>query len=343
MKVLHLLASNSFSGAENVVCTIIKSFENEIDMIYCSPLGTIKSTLEKKQIKYKEIRKLNYNEVRKIVKEYKPDIIHAHDYNASIIATLFSKKCKIISHIHGNNKKMNSFNVYSLIYLCMSKFINDIIWVSDSSLDGFYFNTKIRSKSKILYNVIDQNEIYKKTDEFKCNRKYDLIFLGRIGYPKNPERLIEIIKIIKKCIPNISIAIVGSGPDSDKIKKLVSKYGLKKNIYFYGYQHNPYPILKESKLLIMTSIYEGTPMCVLEAQCLGKPVVSTPVDGIKKIIENNKNGYLSDKNEEICSFIIDILKNNNKYIMMSEKSINFFTKYNNLNKYKKEIKKIYEK
>ena len=56
--ILHLLASNSYSGAENVVCTIIDNF-NEYNMYYCSPDGPIKKTLEDRNIKFIPLKRLS--------------------------------------------------------------------------------------------------------------------------------------------------------------------------------------------------------------------------------------------------------------------------------------------
>ena len=50
MKVLHLLASNKYSGAENVVCQIINMFNGEVEMAYCSPIGEIENSLKDKEI-----------------------------------------------------------------------------------------------------------------------------------------------------------------------------------------------------------------------------------------------------------------------------------------------------
>ena len=72
-------------------------------------------------------------------------------------------------------------------------------------------------------------------------------------------------------------------------------------------QNNPYKILHDSKLMIMTSLWEGTPMCVLEAMSLGVPVVSTPTDGVKIVVDNGKTGYLDETDEGLvnsCKAII---------------------------------------
>ena len=114
--VLHILNTNELSGAENVVCTIIKNMDNNYKMIYCSPNGPISQKLKEENIIFSPLKKLSYKEVKKTIETIKPDIIHAHDNRATVIASLFSKKYKIISHIHGNNIIMNSFNAKSFLF-----------------------------------------------------------------------------------------------------------------------------------------------------------------------------------------------------------------------------------
>ena len=115
----------------------------------------------------------------------------------------------------------------------------------------------------------------------------------------------------------------------------------KANVTFFGFLSNPYPILKKSKVLIMTSLYEGTPMCALEAQCFGKPIVATPVDGLLDIVENGYNGFLSNIDEELADNILLILNKKN-YNYYSKNSISRFKEINSIENYLKTIKDIYE-
>ena len=279
---------------------------------YCSPKGPISEKLNSENINYYSIKKLSYWEVKKIVKKFKPDIIHAHDNRATVIASLFSKKCKIISHIHGNNSIMNYKSLKTRLFDCCSKKVDKFIWVSDSSLNDYCYKENVINKSIVLYNTIDDKEIITKSKEFEIKQKYDLIFLGRLAYPKNPERLIEIINIVKNKKKDITLAIVGDGVDRIKIENMVKELSLEKNVTFYAFQKNPYPFLKKSKILLLTSLYEGTPMCALEAQSLGKPIIATPVDGLKKLIINDVNGYLTDDNNLFSQKIIEFLKKENR-------------------------------
>ena len=71
MKVLHLLQSDRFSGAENVVCQIIGVFKDnpDIEMAYCSRDGQIRDALDERRIKFYPITNLKISEVKRVIHE----------------------------------------------------------------------------------------------------------------------------------------------------------------------------------------------------------------------------------------------------------------------------------
>ena len=137
MKVLHVLASNKYSGAENVVCQIIELFKGEIDMAYCSPNGGIANTLSERNICFKPIIKLNKKEIKRVVQEYQPDIIHAHDFRASLIVSQAVKNVKVISHLHNNPPWLKKYGLKSILYATTCKKYLQIMTVSESVFNEF--------------------------------------------------------------------------------------------------------------------------------------------------------------------------------------------------------------
>ena len=342
-KILHLISQDKFSGAENVAVQIINNMDKEnYESVYCAPIGDNKKQLENRNVRYLKLDKFDYFNVKKAVEKFKPDVIHAHDIKASIIASLFYKKSKIISHIHGNHENMRRFTLKTFLYNLTTKKYDKIIWVSDSAKDSYYFNKNIQGdKSIVLYNTISAEDIIRKAKEDPNNYEFDVIYLGRIAYPKDPLRLIEIINIIKQKYTNIKVAIVGDGQDRKIVEEKIRELGLEENIVLFGNMLNPYKVLKSSKVMILTSIYEGTPMCVLEAIACNVPVVSTRVDGLIKIIKQGELGYLSNDNEELAEKIVYILENEKERKRLS-KNIEKANKYiNNMEKYIMTISEIY--
>lgn len=343
-KIMHLISTDVFSGAENVACQIINGFskDEKYKMIYVSKIGPNKKSLENRSITYYKLNNFNYKCIKKAIQDFKPDIIHAHDIKASIYASLFYNKAVIISHIHGNHENMRKFNIKTFLYNMFSKKFNKIIWVSKSCLDDYYYSNKVQRKSIILYNVINPEELEQKAKLDKNNYSYDLIYLGRLSYPKNPIRLIEVIKEIVAKRPSTTVAIVGTGELEQDVKETIHKYGLEKNITLYGFQSNPYKILKSSKIMIMTSRYEGTPMCALEAFACGIPIISTPTDGLKELINDGKNGYIGETNKLLIEKTLYLLNNEKIYAQIANQVKKDNKEINDIHKYLNNVNMIYK-
>lgn len=343
-KILHVLASNKFSGAENVACTIIRNMSDDFEMAYCSPKGPIEKKLKEMGIRHIGIEKLNYKNLKQVISKYKPDIIHAHDYRASLVASRFSKRCKIISHIHLDNPKMRTLGLWSILYQFVTPRFQKIIWVSEDALKNYYYkkSKNVTSKSIVLRNVVDTKYIKKRATEGKEEDSFDLIFLGRLSEQKNPMRAIDIVQLVKKQKEDVKLAVVGDGGKRDEIRDVIIKYGLQKNVTVFGFQENPYLILNNSKILLMTSNFEGTPMAILEAQALDKPVVSTKIKGFEELINNGVNGFLTNSNETMAKKIVDFLQAD-VYLKLSESTREIFRKNNDALGYFKTIMQVYEK
>lgn len=336
-RVLHILSSNSYSGAENVAATIIRSTEDDYEVYYCSPEGPIEEVLKRQGIKYIPLRGNKYLAITKTFRKMKPDIVHAHDYKATILSALASRNCKIISHIHQSSAMISSASLKSTLFKICSKKIATIIWVSKEAYDSL--PVKIKDKSVFLRNVID-SEYLKKVSKNNRVKSYDVIFLGRLTYVKDPDRFIDIVNKVCADKPNLRAVIVGDGDLRAHIERKVKELGLKEKIDIVGYRKNPYPFLENSKILVMTSRSEGTPMVVLESLSFGKPVVSTPV-GDNKAIVSNGCGYISDDDNLLAEKILTLLKPAN-YNRISRLAIRQFEKINDIETYISEIKRIYD-
>lgn len=343
MKILHVLQSNTFSGAENVVCQIIEMFKNDekFDMAYCSADGPIRDTLKEKDIIFFPMKKLSVRELKKIIKMYKPDIIHAHDMNASFRVSLCCGKIPFVSHIHNNAFNSRGLSLKSIAYYFAARKAKHIIWVSQSAFDGYFFNNSFIRKSTILYNIIDIDSLYQKKEQDSRIYNYDVVFVGRLTEPKNPYKLLKVFSLLIGKLPDIKLAIVGTGEMEDEIKLEANKEGLMNNLSFLGFQSNPVKILFDSKIMIMTSLWEGTPMCALEAMALGTPIVTTSVDGLKLLVEDGVNGFLADDNEEICDKIVSLLTNEDLLKKMEEKQIEKSRVWNDKKNFKETIEEIY--
>ena len=312
IKVLHILSSKTYNGAENVVCQInsmLQGADDNIELIYCSLDGPVRSHIEENKIRFVPIAKISKKEITRVIREVKPDIIHAHDMRAGFVAALACGKIPFVSHIHNNNFDSRGLSLKSVLYLYAAIKAKHIFWVSQSSFDGYCFHNFLKNKSEILFNVIDVKALYKKAELDPQTYNYDAVYLGRLTYQKNPQRLIEVLRKAVKETPGFTAAILGEGEDAEEVKKLIRDNSIQNSVEYLGFSDNPYKLLQTAKLMLMTSRWEGTPMCALEAISMGIPIVSTPVDGMCDLIVNGQNGYLSNDNDELAKRCSEIASN----------------------------------
>ncbi len=310
-KILHLLASNKFSGAENVACTIIENFKENYEFAYCSPNGPIEQTLETKKIKYYELKKFNIINLKKVIDKFKPDIIHAHDYKASLLAAFSGFNGKIISHLHINALFAKSWNLKSLVYKLSINKYDYVVGVSNAVYNEAIFKNKLKGKYITIYNYVNKQKIIDLSNKYTYKKEYDLFFLGRLNELKNPIQFIEIVKKLKIQNNNLRAVIIGDGELNLKCNELIKNYQLLDNIDMLGFVENPYPIIKNCKIGIMPSKVEGFGLAAIEASILGKPVLNSGVGGLGEIFENNKE-LICTNIDEYCAKISDLnnLENN---------------------------------
>ena len=358
IRILHVLSSHIYSGAENVVCQLISMFRSDPDyeMVYCSPDGPIREALEARQVSYVPIEKVCRREIQRVIAEVSPNLVHAHDVRASIVCAMAAggvggNRLPVISHIHACFDSMTKISAKSLSYLLFSGSFKKIFWVSESSLKHYAFSGMVRGKSQILYNVIDPDKLKQRLEEDTASYGYDVVFLGRFTDQKNPKRIVGILECLQKQLQlqqeplwqgQFQAAMIGDGALYSSIQQMVQEKGLEQVIALPGYQSNPYKALASAKAFLMASRYEGTPMSVLEAMALGVPVVSTATDGIADVVKSGVTGYLEETDEKLAERLKELLTDPKKQKSMSEASKKQFAQTCDRKKYRQTLDTVYQ-
>lgn len=341
MKVLHILNSNKYSGAENVAINIIKNLNNNIECFYVSPEGTIQEVLKNEKINYIPIKKLSVKEINKIVKKYNPDVIHAHDFRASIICSRAKFKGKLISQIHQTPTFFKTWNIKSILYYWSTKKYQKIIGVTDAILNNCIFSKKMRQKYVTICNCINKDKIINDAVKEQIEETYDLAFIGRLDSVKNPMKFLQIVKNIKDDEMSITAIMIGDGSLMDDCKKYIYDNNLEKNVKLSGFVKNPFPILNKTKIIVSTSIWEGIPMAILECGALSKPILNNGVGGLEEIF--SKMTYMICKTDnEYKEKIKELLNNTEIYTKCQGQIEKNLKKFYDMDEYIRNIEKVYK-
>ena len=338
-KVLHVLRSNIYAGAESIAVNIIESLAEEYEFIYSCPKGQIAEILEKKQISYEPMQHFNVAEVKRIIDLVQPDIVHAHDYSASIACAIASHgKRIVISHLHHDSPECRSWGKKALLYAVAVPFLERIIVVSKATVDGTVFEKMIARKTVILENPVDRKKI-REMAEVSEQVQYDLIYVGRLSEKKNPLRFIEIVKLLCEKGLNIKAAMIGNGELYEACNALIKQEKLEQNVTLLGYKENPYSYMKSAKIFCMTSVEEGYGLAVMEAVSLGLPVLVTPVGNMKDVFQKEEEICMS--NTDFCQKAEMLLKEPEIYAAWKTRMEQYADKIMAPSVYMEKLKEIY--
>ncbi|HJH77793.1 MAG TPA: glycosyltransferase [Prevotellaceae bacterium] len=178
-------------------------------------------------------------------------------------------------------------------------------------------------------NTVDGNKLYaipnpcpfKDNYNFETTKENIVLVVSRMSeQQKRISNVINIWSLVSHKFLDWELVIVGDGPDLNRYKHLSQKLGTER-IKFVGRSNNPQQYYKKAKIFMMTSIWEGLPMTLIEAQHYGcVPVAYNSFSAINDMIKNNKDGYivpLHNQNmfaEKLCFLI----RNQNLWKEMSD-------------------------
>lgn len=339
--VLHIVNSKIFSGLEKVAIGIIKELENNYNSYYVTRDGSIVERLEKENVERIKIDRISIKEIRRICKEYKPDIIHAHDYTATIITAFSFVGVPIVSHLHNNSPWIKKANKYSFALLFASLRVKKILTVSEAIKKEYIFSKILGRKIETIGNPVSIEEVQRQVPN-ETEKKYDICFVGRLTKAKNPIKFINIIAKLKKNIPYINVIMLGDGELRIDCEEEIHKFKLQNNIELKGFVDNPYTYMAKSKVFCLTSDWEGYGLVAFEALSLGLPAVVSEVGGLVDIVDDNC-GLFCESVEQFTEAIKSILLNESEYLEKSKQAIMKAEKLDNKEQYMEKIKNIYNK
>jgi glycosyltransferase involved in cell wall biosynthesis len=147
-------------------------------------------------------------------------------------------------------------------------------------------------------------------------------WIGRIVEVKAPERVLEIARLLSKKKSDVQFLMAGDGPLRREIQHQSESESLP--IKFLGWVPDVPALLKEVDLLILTSLNEGTPLSIIEAQRMGKPVLATDVGSVREIVSDRKSGHVLDFDaSEFADFIDSFATDRFKLQEFSKDAIKF--------------------
>ncbi|WP_444925271.1 CDP-glycerol glycerophosphotransferase family protein [Microbulbifer sp. TRSA002] len=169
--------------------------------------------------------------------------------------------------------------------------------------------SEIKRKSKIPLSLISAQcaTIINSTDHMK------FVVVGRLSPEKNHKRLFAAFSIlIRKEKKKAILFIVGDGPLRESLKLEARQLGISEYVVFTGRLENPYPLVKASDCMVLSSNYEGQGLVLLEALTLGVPCIGTDVPGIRCVLKNGVGILAPASVNSLASALLSFANNQKK-------------------------------
>lgn len=283
-----------------------------------------------------------YKKIKKIIEDFKPDIVHTHASKAGTLGRLAASTCNvpvIVHTFHGHvfhsyfGKLKTTF--YKNIERYLAKRSTAIIAISEIQKQELVKIHRICPEKKVhviplgfdLSKFREGLEEKRKYFRTKYNVDEDEIaisIIGRLVPVKNHNLFLEALSIVsQKTSKKIRAFIIGDGESRADIEAKASELklhfadGTKTNekalITFTSWIKNIDVALAGSDIVALTSFNEGTPVSLIEAQASNTPIVTTNVGGIENVVIPGRTALLCKNNDlqEFSAALLEIVENDN--------------------------------
>jgi glycosyltransferase involved in cell wall biosynthesis len=325
----------------------------------------------KRSISFKDDKKA-YQKIKEIIEEFQPDIVHTHASKAGALGRLAASKCNIpviVHTFHGHVFHSYFGRVKTLFYKTierrLAKKSTKIVAISEIQKNELWKDHKICKESKLevipLGFDLDrfQENIEEKRKSFRAKYKINddeiaIGIIGRLVPVKNHPMFINAIKEVKnKTSKKIRVFIIGDGEEKGQLINLLKRIELEfvewKNeqrvavVTFTSWIKDVDWANAGLDIIALTSLNEGTPVSLIEAQASNKPIITTNVGGVENIVLKDVTAFIteSDNIEQFVEALMKLIEDNELRNEMGQKGWGFVREKFHYARLTKDVKTLY--
>ncbi len=324
IKLFHIQLLPIMSGVQKAMVDLITRLDRkkfEITVI-CKEEGELTDILTEWNIQFITVPSLVRNvnplkdfsalkDITRILKEKKPDIVHTHSSKSGVIGRIAASHAGIpvIFHtIHGFSfhefSSLTAKTIFIPIERLVSKYTDLHISVNQYDMD-YAVKHKIIKKNKIIkvYNGIapEENKRIPNLSGFKENLHIPadglvVTQVGRLWRQKAPEVFVRTAIKILEHRKDVYFLLIGDGELRSKLERMITARRCEKNIKILGWRNDVDKILSITDVFMLTSLWEGLSIAILEAMVRKLPVVVSDIKGNRELVIENETGFLCKPN-----------------------------------------------
>ncbi len=336
MKIMHIISSTGFFGAENVVFELSRALSrmgHDVSAgIITSSLDSVNEFVNKSRVSkikteiFSSKGLINFKtilSIRKYVIKNNIEVINSHNYKSNFYTLLacIGLRVRKVTTFHnwlGDSLKMKFYN--GLDKLLLSRF-DRIISVSHSAMEEKLKSNRLLKKTTVIQNGITLENFDRSVDPDNLRSRFGISgrskiigSIGRLDKEKGHIYLLEAVAKIFSTNHDIELLIVGDGSLRTYLKKAAVDLNIKEKVKFLGIRKDVPDLLKLMDIFVLPSLEEAMPVVLLEAMAAKIPIISTEVGEVIGIIKNHGCGILVKPGDAggLADAILRLLKDENE-------------------------------
>ncbi len=318
MKVLHVIESLGFGGAEMLLVNLLPELQRQGDAALVAvlrPPFDLRPELETSGIRVVPLSPrgkwsliLAAQELSTLVRRERIDLVHAHLYFPSVIVAIsrilrmHGARCVVTFHNLAYSKGVNKAGLGLVLRRKLASYLyprgfDGFIAVS-SAVAGHYRQHLGVEPISVLHNPVPKAlEQEPAGDDLQAGaspRLVSILVPGRLVHEKGHVDLLEAVSILRQEGRRFLVVLVGDGPLRDSLASAISEKDLAPFVTLAGRLSHPELLaaIRDSDIVAVPSRFEGFGLAALEGMALGKPVVATDAGGLPEVVEDGVTGWV---------------------------------------------------
>lgn len=315
-----------------------------------------------------------YKKIKQIIEDFKPDIVHTHASKAGTLGRMAAFSCNVPAVIHTfHGHVFHSYfsktktTIFKRIEKKLAEKSSAIVAISDIQKEELGNIHKITTPDKIEVIPLGfdlqrfQTDLDKKRELFRneyqiSDDEIAVGIIGRLVPIKNHKLFLKALKkVLKKTNKKVRAFIIGDGESKENIIALAQELNIEYSQSNIAFKKTPLTFTSWIKnidlvnagmdIIALSSLNEGTPVSLIEAQASNNPVISTNVGGIGNVIINGKTGLLSeiDDVDNYAKNLLELIENDSKRNEMKKNGWNHVRERYSYKRLVSDIDNLYKK
>ncbi|MEE9144670.1 MAG: glycosyltransferase family 4 protein [Candidatus Binatia bacterium] len=299
LKILHIDPERAWGGGEAQVVGLLSylSLRGHINHLLCHPRGYLMEEAKRRGITTFPITVRNDLDLRPIFRLRRLicsegyDIIHFHTKRAHTFSLWLrrgkSKVNWVVTRRMDYAVKNNWYNRY--LY---NRRVDGVVAISEKIAGILVEGGVRREKIRVIHSGIDLAP-FQKVQRGSSNSSSPVIGTVAVMEERKGHRfLLEAAALLKQQGHQLSYRFAGDGSQRERLKKIALGLGLQQEVTFEGFVSDIPNFLSAIDILVLSSLYEGLGVAVLEAMAAGKAVIATRVGGLPELVHERVTGLL---------------------------------------------------